>query len=88
MPRDQRQNHFKRRPSRFQTPAKCFFCSSTDEQREPNYKDVEVLHRFISDRSKIVPRDRSGLCAKHQRRVSQAIKRARYLALLPFVAEI
>jgi len=64
---------------------KCFFC-----QREisPDYKKPEVLNRFISDRGKIISRGRTGICAKHQRLLAREIKRARYLALLPFVARV
>jgi small subunit ribosomal protein S18 len=50
-----------------------------------DYKDVDRLRRYITDRAKIEPPRRSGVCAKHQRALSTAIKRARHLALLPFV---
>jgi small subunit ribosomal protein S18 len=50
-----------------------------------DYKDVEKLRGFISDRAKISPRRRTGTCAKHQRVLAIAIKRARHLALLPYV---
>ena len=49
-----------------------------------DYKDVRLLQRYISERGKIVPRRVSGLCAKNQRKVTQAIKRARMIALMPF----
>ena len=62
----------------------CFFCENKNEKVD--YKD-EKLMKFISERGKISDRSRSGLCATHQRTVSQAIKRARHLALLPFVME-
>ena len=64
---------------------KCFFCQ---EGVFPNYKEVEILRRFISERGKIIPRIRSGVCAKHQRILAREIKRARYLALLHFVARV
>ena len=48
-----------------------------------DYKNITLVQRFVSDRGKIVPRRRTGVCAKHQRSLSQAIKRARYLAMLP-----
>ena len=48
-----------------------------------DYKNASLLQRFVSDRGKIVPRRRTGVCAKHQRSLAQAIKRARYLAMLP-----
>lgn len=49
---------------------------------EPDYKDFETLRRFVNDRGRIANRKRSGLCAKHQRRLASAIKRARHLGLL------
>ena len=49
-----------------------------------DYKDVKLLRKFISERGKIVPRRISGLCAKHQRELTNAIKRARVMALLPY----
>ena len=52
-----------------------------------DYKDLELLKRFISERGKILPRRISGNCACHQRQVTVAIKRARNIALLPFTAE-
>lgn len=63
----------------------CFFCQSN---RMPDYKESETLSRFISDRGKIVSRTRSGVCAKHQRRLARELKRARYLALIPYVAKV
>lgn len=52
-----------------------------------DYKDVELLKRFVSERGKILPRRVTGTCAKHQRRLTVAIKRARIMGLLPFVTE-
>ena len=52
-----------------------------------NYKDEVLLRRFITDRGKIAPRRITGTCARHQRQLSRAIKRARHIALLPFVRE-
>jgi small subunit ribosomal protein S18 len=52
-----------------------------------DYKDTLRLRKYITDRGKIVPRRISGTCAKHQRRLTEAIKRARIIALLPFTAE-
>jgi small subunit ribosomal protein S18 len=54
--------------------------------REIDYKDDRRLARFITERGKILPRRISGMCARHQRQVGTAIKRARYLALLPYIA--
>ncbi len=51
-----------------------------------DYKNVALLQRFITERGKILPRRISGMCARHQRQVGTAIKRARYLALLPYIA--
>jgi len=64
-------------------PKECYFCS---QNKEPKYSDVASLQKFVSDRGKIIVRTRSGLCAKHQRAVTSAIKHARHLALLPFVS--
>jgi len=50
-----------------------------------NYKDERTLSRFITDRGKILPRRMTGMCARHQRQLATAVKRARFLALLPFI---
>lgn len=55
--------------------------------KEIDYKQVDILSRFISDRGKILRRRKTGTCAKHQRGLTVAIKRARHLALLPYVVE-
>ena len=60
----------------------CQFCK--DGVEAIDYKDPAKLHRYISDRGKIEPRRRTGTCAKHQRALARAIKRARHLALLPY----
>ena len=62
----------------------CFFCR--DKIEDIGYKDPSVLRSYISDRGKIAPRRKSGACAKHQRRLAVAIKRARHMALLPYVS--
>ena len=62
----------------------CMFCA--DKIRTPDYKDIKRLQRHVSDRGKILPRRRTGACARHQRGVATAVKRARHMALLPFVA--
>jgi small subunit ribosomal protein S18 len=54
---------------------------------EPDYKDIRIISRFITERGKIVPRRLSGVTSKNQRKLAIAIKRARHLGLLPFVAE-
>ena len=61
----------------------CFFCRDKVEKIE--YKDPVQLRPYISDRGKIQPRRRTGTCAKHQRRLAVAIKRARHIALLAYV---
>ncbi len=63
----------------------CQFC--VDKVQYIDYKDVAKLRRFTSDRGKILPRRMMGTCAKHQRQLSTAIKRARSIALMPYVAE-
>ncbi len=61
----------------------CMFCAKGIE--EIDYKDVAKLTRFISEKGKILPRRVTGLCAKHQRQLSVAVKRAREMALIPYV---
>ncbi len=63
----------------------CFFCANKNEVID--YKNPDKLRSYMSERAKIEPRRRSGTCARHQRALSTAIKRARHLALLPFVPE-
>ncbi len=63
----------------------CSFC--IDKVESIDYKDVGRLRKFISERGKILPRRISGNCAKHQRQLTIAIKRARHIALLPYTAE-
>ena len=60
----------------------CRFCA--DGIKEIDYKDVKRLRNYLTERGKIVPRRISGTCAKHQRQLARAVKRARILALLPF----
>jgi small subunit ribosomal protein S18 len=62
----------------------CKFCADTNLVIE--YKEVKTLKHFITERGKIVPRRISGTCAKHQRQLAAAIKRARNIALLPYVS--
>ena len=63
----------------------CIFCQN---KSTPTYTDLVTLKRFITDRAKIVSKERNGLCSKHQRGVSKNIKYARHLALLPFVPKV
>ncbi len=71
----------------FRRPRKkvCNFC--VDRVEEIDYKDVEKLKKYVSDKGKILPRRVTGTCAKHQRAVTVAIKRARTIALLPFTVK-
>ncbi len=77
------------RPARSGAPRKrrkvCPFCA--DKCEYIDYKDAAKLRRFISERSKILPRRTFGVCAQHQRQLTTAIKRARQIALLPYVTE-
>ncbi len=63
----------------------CIYCQ---KKTEPSFKNIESLEKFTSERGKIVGRSRTGLCQKHQKRVAKAIKQARFLALLPYAANI
>ena len=63
----------------------CQFC--VDKVQTIDYKDVAKLRRFLSERSKILPRRTTGTCAQHQRELTSAIKRARQVALLPYVTD-
>ena len=63
----------------------CRFC--VDKIDDINYKDVKLLMAFISERGKIVPRRITGTCAKHQRELTRAIKRARHAGIIPFTSE-
>jgi len=63
----------------------CKFC--VDKVDLVDYKDIRRLRGFVSDRGKIVPRRISGSCARHQRQLTRAIRRARSMALLPYTAE-
>ena len=64
-------------------PKACRFCEK--KIAHVDYKDERTLDRFISDRGKILPRRATRACARHQRQIAIAIKRARYLALLPYI---
>lgn len=71
----------------FRRPRKkvCNFC--VDKVEEIDYKDVEKLKKYVSDKGKILPRRVTGTCAKHQRKVTEAIQRARHIALLPYTVQ-
>lgn len=63
----------------------CYFCANPLVHID--YKDVDLLNRYVSDKAKILPRRSTGTCALHQRKVCTEIKRARMIALLPFAAK-
>ncbi len=71
----------------FRRPRKkvCNFC--VERVEEIDYKDVEKLRKYVSDKGKILPRRVTGTCAKHQRKVTDAIQRARHIALLPYTVQ-
>ena len=71
-----------RRGASRRRPKFCYYC--VEKQEHVDYKDVEKLRKYISERGKIIPRRVTGNCAKHQRLLTEAIKRARYMALLPY----
>jgi small subunit ribosomal protein S18 len=75
----------RRRPRYTSRRKVCFFCA--EKVQHIDYKDVDGLRRYLSDRGKIEPRRKTGTCARHQRRLTVALKRARHLALLPYTAE-
>lgn len=69
-------------------PAKrkvCIYCA--DGLKDVDYKDIAKLRKFMTEKGKILPARQTNLCAKHQRQVASAIKRARYMALLPYKAD-
>lgn len=73
---------------KYRKPAKkkvCAFCVAGE--KEIDYKDVAKLRKFITEKGKILPRRQTGVCSHHQRKLATAIKRARNLALLPYVAD-
>ena len=78
----------KRRPrqQRFFRPRNCRFCG--DPKLVIDYKSTDLLRQFVHEDGKIRPRRQTGNCAKHQRKITNAIKRARHIALLPFVGEV
>ena len=73
------------RPNRKSRKKVCAFC--VDKVEEIDYKDVQKLRKFTSDRAKILPRRVTGTCARHQRELTTAIKRARHVALMAYTAD-
>ena len=75
-------------PKKFRKPAKkkvCAFCVAGE--KEIDYKDVAKIRKYVTERGKILPRRQTGVCARHQRELTTAIKRARNVALLPYVGD-
>lgn len=66
-------------------PRNCPFCKG---KILPDYKEVDTLAKYLNDRAKIQGKSRTGICSKHQRRISVAVKRARHLGLLPFTPSL
>jgi len=85
--RDNREQRDQRTPQmRMRKKRKvCAFCA--EKQGDIDYKDIPRLKKFLSERSKILPRRITGNCAKHQRTLTTAVKRARYIALIPYVSD-
>ncbi|MEK7192974.1 MAG: 30S ribosomal protein S18 [Patescibacteria group bacterium] len=62
----------------------CYFC--TNNLKSVDYKEAETLKRFLNPHARMMGKNRTGLCASHSRRMAEAVKRARFLALIPYVA--
>ena len=80
-----RRNSKNDKPYRRPRKKVCNFC--VDKIDEIDYKDIEKLKRYVSDKGKILPRRVTGTCAKHQRKVTNAIQRASHIALLPYTVK-
>ncbi|HBH71258.1 MAG TPA: 30S ribosomal protein S18 [Candidatus Yonathbacteria bacterium] len=63
----------------------CYF--TTNNVKQIDYKDVDILKKFLTPHARMITGERTGVCAKHQRQLSSAIKRSRFMGLLPFVAK-
>jgi small subunit ribosomal protein S18 len=83
--RGERGDRGDRRPFRRGRQKVCVFC--VDKVKHINYKDISRLRQMMTEHAKIKSRRVTGTCAKHQRQVAEAVKRARHMALLPFVSE-
>jgi small subunit ribosomal protein S18 len=77
---DERRAH-RQLVARSRVRSRCYFC---EKKMEPDYRQDEILIRFLTKRGKIRPRTRSGLCARHQRTIAKEIKRGRNLGTLPY----
>lgn len=78
-------NKKKPKVRKFIAPLNCPFCKGGVE---PHFMDQDIISKYMSERGKILGKDRTGLCAKHQRRVALQIKRARFIGLVPFVSQV
>jgi len=87
-PREYNREQREQRPPNMRMRKKrkvCAFCA--EKHGEIDYKDIPRLKKFLSERSKILPRRITGNCAKHQRTLTTAVKRARYIALIPYISD-
>lgn len=78
-------NNNNTKPQQVKKKKQCFFCYNNIQ--DVDYKDLNILRRFLSSFAKIVPRKRSGVCMSHQRQLSNAIKQSRIMALIPFIQQ-
>ena len=81
----EKNDRFDRNRNRKSRKKVCAFCA--DKIETIDYKDVPRLRRYLSERAKIIPRRATGTCARHQRQLTIAIKRARHLAFLPYISD-
>ncbi len=82
----QQQQQQQRKKQTFSRRKACRFCS--DKSQSVDYKEIKTLRHFVTDQGKIIPRRIFGTCAKHQRQVTDAIKKARQIALLPYAGHL
>ena len=82
---DNRRRNYSDRNSYRRRKKVCFFCENKVE--DIDYKDIKLIKKYVSERYKILPRRATGTCAKHQRELTNAIKIARNIALLPYTSE-
>ncbi|MBP7832847.1 MAG: 30S ribosomal protein S18 [Candidatus Levybacteria bacterium] len=74
---NQKKIHMKR-----EVPKNCSFCK---DKTTPDFMETEALHKFLTERGKILSSSKTGICTKHQKKITIAVKRARHLSLLPFI---
>ena len=82
---DKAEGGMRRKPAMRRRKKVCVFCG--DANNVIDYKDVNKLKRYVSERGKILPRRITGTCAKHQRALTVAVKRARHIALMPYTLD-